>query len=346
MSRTTYFIRRLLLMIPTFLGIVIICFTLTRFLPGGPVEQYLSKSKGGMGGESKSTGSKQGDVSTEQLQKIKEYYGFDKSIWESFYIWLFKNKMGLTSDSFNYNNKTVIQLISEKLPISLMFGLTGFILTYLICVPLGIAKALRDGTPFDLFTSLLVFIGYSLPAFAFGMLLKLVFCGSSDQFFDLLPATGYYSNSYDTLSAWGKFLDVTKHMLLPVTCYVIGNFAVITILMKNSLMEQISQDYIRTVIARGGKFSVAIWWHALRNALVPIATGFGGIFTVMFAGSVVIERIFEIPGMGQLSLTAIVSRDYPVFMGILGLTTILGMFGTLFSDFCYMLIDPRINFDK
>lgn len=333
-------------MTPTFLGIVIICFTLTRFLPGGPVEQYLSKSKGGKGGESSRGSSKQGAISPEQLLKIKEYYGFDKPIHVSFYNWLVKDKMGLMSDSFNYNNKTVIQLISERMPISLMFGLTGFLLTYLICIPLGIAKALRDGTAFDLSTSLLVFIGYSLPAFAFGMLLKLCFCGSSDYFFDILPATGYYSNNYDTLNSWGKFVDIAKHMLLPVTCYVIGNFAVITILMKNSLMEQISQDYIRTVIARGGKFSVAIWRHALRNALVPIATGFGGILTVMFAGSVIIERIFEIPGMGQLSLDAISSRDYPIFMGILGLATILGMLGTLFSDFCYMLIDPRINFDK
>ena len=333
-------------MIPTFLGIVIICFTLTRFLPGGPVEQYIAKSKGGKSSESGKGSSKQGAISPEQLKKIKEYYGFDKPIYESFYIWLWKDKMGLNSASFNYNNKTVIELIKEKLPISLMFGLTGFFLTYLICVPLGIAKALKDGTVFDLSTSLLVFIGYALPAFAFGLLLKFCFCGASDRFYDILPSTGYYSNNYDTLNSYDKFIDIVKHMLLPVTCYVIGNFAVTTILMKNSLMEQISQDYIRTVIARGGKFSVAIWSHALRNSLVPIATGFGGILTVMFAGSVVIERIFEIPGMGQLSLTSIVSRDYPVFMGILGLTTILGMFGTLFSDFCYMLIDPRINFDK
>jgi microcin C transport system permease protein len=333
-------------MIPTFLGIVIICFTLTRFLPGGPVEQYIAKSKSGKGGESSRSSGKQGAISPEQLKKINEYYGFDKPIWESFCIWIFKDLMGLNSDSFSYTNKKVYQLISERLPISLMFGLTGFILTYLICIPLGIAKALRDGTAFDLSTSLWVFIGYSLPPFAFGMLLKFCFCGSSDHFFDILPATGYYSNYYDTLSSWGKFIDVTKHMFLPVTCYVIGNFAVTTILMKNSLMEQISQDYIRTVIARGGKFKVAIWGHALRNALVPIATGFGGILTVMFAGSVVIERIFEIPGMGKLSLEAISGRDYPIFMGILALTTILGMFGTLFSDFCYMLIDPRINFDK
>ncbi len=334
-------------MIPTFLGIVVICFSLTRILPGGPVDEYLAKRKGTGGGESgQSSSSKQGEISPEELKKIQEYYGFDKPIYVAFYQWAWVERMGMKSNSLRYTNKTVFELIIEKMPISLIFGLTGFLLTYIICIPLGISKALKDGASFDLLTSVLVFIGYSLPALTFGILLKLYFCGANDSFYDIFPASGYYSDNYDSLTPWGKFTDITNHMVLPVLCYVIGNFAITTILMKNSLMEHISQDYIRTVIARGGKFRVAIWGHALRNAFIPIATGFGGILTVMFAGSVIIERIFEIPGMGRLSLTAIEGRDYPVFLGILVLTTILGMFGNLLSDFCYMIIDPRINFDK
>lgn len=345
MSRSAYFIRRLLLMIPTFFGIVVICFALTRLLPGGPVEEYLAKRKGIGGGESgKSSSSSQGVISPEELKKIQEYYGYDKPIYVAFYQWLWVERMGMKSSSLRYTNKTVFESIVEKMPVSLIFGLTGFLLTYLICIPLGISKALKDGAAFDLITSVLVFIGYSLPPLTFGILLKLFFCGGN--FYDIFPATGYYSDNYDSLTSWGKFLDVAHHMVLPVLCYIIGNFAITTILMKNSLMEHISQDYIRTVIARGGKFKVAIWGHALRNAFIPIATGFGSILTVMFAGSVIIERVFEIPGMGRLSLSAIEGRDYPVFLGILVMTTILGMLGNMLSDFCYMIIDPRINFDK
>jgi len=158
--------------------------------------------------------------------------------------------------------------------------------------------------------------------------------------------SGFYSDNYTDLTLWGKTADIFMHMFLPVLCYVIGNFAILTMLMKNSLLEQIGKDYIRTVLAKGGSFRRAIWGHALRNSLVPIATGFGAILTVMFAGSVIIETVFEIPGMGRLSLEAIVGRDYPVFMGILSLTAILGLVGNILSDFIYVLIDPRINFQQ
>lgn len=299
-----------------------------------------------MGGEGNRNSGRQVSISPEEMKKINEYFGNDKPILESFNKWLFTDKMGLQSTSFHYNNKTVFELIWERIPVSLIFGLTSFLLTYLICIPLGIAKALKDGSSFDIATSISVFIGYSLPAFAFGLLLKLCFCGTSDHFFDLLPASGFTSENYNQLTPWGKMVDVFRHMLLPLICYVIGDFAVITILMKNSLMEQISQDYIRTVIARGGKFKVAIWSHAARNAMIPIATGFGAILTVMFVSNVVIERIFEIPGLGRLMLGAISERDYPLFMGELALVTIFSMFGNLLSDFCYMAIDPKINFDK
>ncbi|MBT3192751.1 MAG: ABC transporter permease subunit, partial [Verrucomicrobia bacterium] len=210
----------------------------------------------------------------------------------------------------------------------------------------GITKALRNGTPFDFASSGLVFIGYAIPAFAFGMVLKMLLCGTLDGALDIFPISGFESEGFDALTWSDKLADRFMHMFLPVLCYVIGNFAVLTMLMKNSLLDQIGQDYIRTVLAKGGTARRAIWGHAVRNALIPIATGFGGIMTVMFAGSVIIERVFEIPGMGRLSLDAIVGRDYAVFMGILALTSILGLLGRIVSDFCYLLIDPRITFER
>ncbi|HPY61807.1 MAG TPA: ABC transporter permease subunit, partial [Kiritimatiellia bacterium] len=255
------------------------------------------------------------------------------------------DKMGLAARSYKYPNKTVGQLIVDRFRISLVFGISGFVLTYLICIPLGIAKALRHWSAFDAASSVVVFIGYAIPAFAFGMLLKMLFAGTGEGFWDILPAAGAVSVNYDLLSPWGKFKDALAHFVLPVSCYVIGNFAVLTLLMKNSLLEQISQDYVRTVLAKGGSLRRAVWGHALRNALIPIATGFGGVLGILFAGSVLIEKVFEIPGMGLLSLDAIVSRDYMVFMGILAVTSVLGLLGRLLSDACYLLIDPRIQFD-
>jgi microcin C transport system permease protein len=212
-------------------------------------------------------------------------------------------------------NKTVWQLIRERFPVSLIFGITGFVLTYLICIPLGIAKALRHGSTFDLLSSVVVFTGYAIPAFAFGMLLRSLLCGTTTSRWmcSRWPASSRPARpSVDG----GEDQGHRPHMFLPVLCYMIGNFAVLTLLMKNSLLEQVSQDYVRTVLAKGGSLRRAVWGHALRNALIPVATGFGGVLTVMFAGSVLIEKVFEIPGMGRLSLDAIISRDYMLFMGI------------------------------
>lgn len=285
-------------------------------------------------------------ISPEQRAALEAHFGFDKPILQRYWKWLVHDRIGLSVDSYKYPNKTVWQLIVQRFPVSLTFGVTGFLLTYLICVPLGIGKALRHGSGFDFFSSMVVFAGYAIPAFSFGMLLKTLFSGTTDIFWDVFPIAGFHSADFDTLTATGKFKDIFMHMFLPVLCYVIGSFAVLTLLMKNSLLEQIGQDYIRTVLAKGASYRRAIWGHALRNALIPIATGFGGVLTIMFAGSVLIEKVFEIPGMGLLSLDAIVSRDYMVFMGILSVTSILGLLGRLLSDLCYVLIDPRITFNK
>jgi microcin C transport system permease protein len=346
MERFEYFLRRLLLVIPTFIGITVVCFGITQFVPGGPVEQAIVQMRGIGAGEGARTGTTGAAISEAQRDAIRRHFGFDKPFLLRYWTWLVRDRLGMQMESYRFPNKTAWQLIRERFPVSLIFGITGFGLTYLVCIPLGVAKALRHGTAFDLASSVVVFVGYAIPAFAFGMVLKMCFCGTVDGLWDIFPVAGFHSDNYAGLSLGARVKDTFMHMFLPVTCYMIGSFAVTTLLMKNSLLEQVGADYIRTVLAKGGSWRRAVWGHALRNSLIPIATGFGGILTVMFAGAVIIEQVFEIPGMGLLSLEAVVGRDYPVFMGILSVTSILGLLGNVLSDFCYVLIDPRINFQQ
>ncbi|MDX2448725.1 MAG: ABC transporter permease subunit [Desulfobacterales bacterium] len=347
MERIDYFIRRFLLVIPTFIGITLLCFAVIQFVPGGPVEQAIMQMRGGIGASESGGGAGAAtSISADQRKAIEVHFGFDKPFYKRYWKWLVTDRMGMKMESYRFPNKTSWQLIKERFKVSLVFGITGFILSYLVCIPLGIFKALHHDRSFDIVSSIVVFVGYAIPPFAFGMVLKMLFAGTVEGLWDIFPISGFHSDLFPQLTFWGKTKDIFQHMFLPILCYVIGNFAVLTLLMKNSLIEQIGKDYIRTVLAKGGSFSRAIWGHALRNSLVPIATGFGSILTVMFAGSVIIEQVFEIPGMGRLSLEAIVGRDYPVFMGILSITAILGLIGNILSDFCYVLIDPRINFQE
>ena len=346
MERLNYFIRRFLLVIPTFLGITILCFGLIQFVPGGPVEQIIMKMKGIGAGESSRGAGAQASISIQQRKAIEAHFGFDQPFYKRYWKWLVTDRLGMKMESYKFPNKTAWQLIKERFKVSLIFGVAGFVLSYLACIPLGILKALRHNKMFDLGSSLVIFVGYAIPPFAFGMVLKMLFCGTVEGLWDFFPVSGFYSDNFAAMTFREQTKDIFMHMFLPVLCYIIGNFAILTLLMKNSLLEQISKDYIRTVLAKGGSFTRAIWGHAFRNSLIPIATGFGSILTVMFAGSVIIEQVFEIPGMGRLSLEAIVGRDYPVFMGILSLTSVLGLIGNIFSDFLYILIDPRIDFQK
>lgn len=346
MERLEYFARRLLLVIPTFLGITLLCFALIQVVPGGPVEQLISQMRAAGVGEAGGGTDSSVTITPEYRAQLEKHFGFDQPFFKRYTKWLIHDCMGMRMDSYKYPNKTAWQLIAEKFPISLIFGLTGFILSYLICIPLGIGKALRHGTSFDLASSTVVFIGYAIPAFAFGMVLKMCLSGTVDHLWDVFPLGGFESDHFKSMTFSQKLGDRFMHMFLPVLCYVIGNFAVLTILMKNSLLDQIGSDYIRTVLAKGGTPRRAIWGHALRNSLIPIATGFGGIMTVMFAGSVIIEQVFEIPGMGRLSLEAIIGRDYAVFMCVLAVTSLLGLLGNILSDLCYVLIDPRIHFRR
>lgn len=306
----------------------------------------LARLRGMGAGPSGASAAAVASVTEAQREELNRQFGFDKPFAVQYAKWLFKDAMGLRMASYDYPDKTAGELIVSRFPVSLVFGLTGFLLAYAICIPLGMAKALRNGSRFDAATSVLVFIGYALPAFALGMLLKMALCGTVDGMPSLFPLGGVESQDASALGFWGRVADRAWHMALPVACYVAGSFAMLTLMMKNSLLEQISADYIRTVVAKGASPSRALWRHALRNALIPIATGFGSILSLLFAGSVIIERIFEIPGMGRLSLDAITGRDYAVFMAILALTSTLQLLGNLLSDICYMLIDPRITFSS
>lgn len=346
MERLDYFIRRLLLIIPTFLGITLLCFALTQFIPGGPVEQMILRMRAAGTGEAARGTDASAAVSEKYRAQLEKHFGFDRPFHERYLNWLIRDRLGMRMASYRFPNKTAWQLIRSRLPVSLTFGLTGFFLSYLICIPLGISKALRHGGKFDLVSSAIVFAGYAVPPFALGMVLKMVFCGTVDGLLDIFPVAGFQSDGFAEFTFLQQVQDVFMHMLLPVVCYLIGSFAILTLLMKNSLLEQVGSDYIRTVLARGGSARRAIWGHAVRNSLIPIATGFGSILTMLFAGSVIIEQVFEIPGYGRLSLESIVGRDYAVFMGALSLTAILGLLGNVLSDFCYVLIDPRITFKE
>ena len=349
MERLAYLVRRLLLVIPTFIGITVVCFALTRFLPGGPVEMRLMRMKGLGNAAAESGGSTvagRNQITEEYRKQLEEQFGFNKPIAVQYWDWLVVNRMGLSLPSYDYPDRTAWELIRSRIPVSLWFGVASFLLTYLICIPLGIAKALRHRQAFDAVSSVLVFIAYAIPSFALAMVLKMAFCGTTEGFLDLFPIGGLASDFDVEPSLWTAFWDRAWHMVLPVACYVAGSFAMLTLLMTNSLLDQVSADYGRTVIAKGATRRRAIWGHAFRNALIPIATGFGSMIGVLFAGSIIIETIFEIPGMGRLSWDALVGRDYAVFLALLALTASFQLVGNLISDMMYMLIDPRIDFSR
>ena len=346
MDRLAYLVRRLLLVIPTFVGITLVCFALTRFLPGGPVEIRMMRMKGlsAQHGEAGAAGANAAQVSEAYRKELESQFGFDKPLVRQYWDWLVTNRMGLALPSYDYPNKSAWQLIRSRIPVSLWFGLASFLLTYLICVPLGIAKALRHRQAFDAFSSLVVFVAYAVPSFALAMVLKMCFCGTVEGLFDVFPLGGVASDFDFAPTAWEAFADLAWHMAMPVACYVAGSFAMLTLLMKNSLLDQVSADYVRTVIAKGATRRRAIWGHAFRNALIPVATGLGPMIGLLFAGSIIIETIFEIPGMGRLSWDALIGRDYAVFLALLTLTASFQLVGNLISDILYMVIDPRIDF--
>ena len=266
---------------------------------------------------------------------------FDKPVWERYIIWL-KNISRLDfGTSFTYE-EPVIDVIFSKFPVSLQFGLVSLFLTYLVCIPLGVKKAINAGGTFDQASGVVLYIAYSIPPLVLGIFLIVFFAGSS--YLSWFPIGGLKSDDYDSLTSMGKFLDRAHHFVLPLICYMIGGFTELSMLMRNSMLDVIKSDYVRTARAKGLPEKVVIFKHALRNALIPIATGIGGFFGVFLAGSLIIETIFNLDGMGLLSYQSIQSRDYNVVMGITFFSAVVLLVGRIFSDFIYVLIDPRIDF--
>lgn len=332
-------------MIPTLLGITLFCFFIINLAPGGPIEQKLmalrfGSSTSGSGGHS-SRGEGNFGVSKEVMDALKKQYGFDKPIYVRYGIWL-KNILTLDFGQSFSTEEPVTQVIASKFPISLQFGVISLVLTYLISIPLGIGKAVRDGSKFDVGTSVMLMILYSLPPLILGILLRVYLSGG--QFLDWFPLGDLYSDNYAQLSTWGQIKDRIHHFVLPTICYVIGNFTVITFLMKNSLLDEIKLDYIRTARAKGLDEKTVLYKHALRNALIPIVTGLSSFLSVFFAGSIIIEQVFNLDGMGLLGYKSALSRDYNVLMALIFFQALLALVGRLISDLSYSLVDPRIDF--
>lgn len=337
---TGYFIRRFLLIIPTFIGITLLVFAITRFVPGGPVEQMISKMQqmsGDKGGKSTTQGNSA--LSPEQIEELKQYYGFDKPILISYVYWLGKVVRFDLGSSTRFN-EPVWDVIKKRFPISITYGLTAMFITYLVCIPLGIWKAIKHKSLFDNSSSVLVFIGYAIPGYVVAIALVYLFASR----FELFPLGGFVSENFSDLEGWAKIKDLLWHAVLPITSYVAGSFAVMTFLMKNSMMDNLSSDYVRTAMAKGLPFNKAVVRHALRNSLIPIATSFGNSISVILSGSFLIETIFNIDGFGLLGFESIVQRDYPIVMGTLVISSLLFMVGNILSDICVAIVDPRIQF--
>lgn len=338
-----YFLRRFLLIIPTFLGITLVVFLIMHFVPGGPVERQIMRLRMAAMTEGGAAGGGRIDVELPQeaVEQIRQYYGFDKPVHVRYAQWLWNVAHLNLGNSYIYQDP-VWDVIKSRFPISIWLGLTGFVLSYLVCVPLGVFKAVKHGSKFDLVSSVLVFMGYAVPGWALGTALLVLFGGGS--FWSLFPLGGFRSDNWEELKFWHKVTDQVNHMFLPVLCYMIGGFATLTILTKNSLMENMSQDYVRTAFAKGLHRRRVIFVHALRNSLIPIATGLGHVFSLILAGSFLIEKVFNIDGMGYLGYTSILQRDYPVALGILVVSSLLMLVGNILSDIIYAVVDPRIRF--
>jgi len=279
-------------------------------------------------------------LSEEQIEELKKYYGFDKPVLVSYFLWLGKILTGDLGTSTRYYDP-VWNMIKERIPISLYFGILSLILVYGVCIPLGILKAIKHKSSFDNFSSVVVFIGYAIPGWVAGVFMLVLFA----SYWEIFPLGGLVSDDFEDLALTGKILDIAWHTVLPLIAYVIGSFTVMTLLMKNTLMDNLASDYVRTAIAKGLPFRKAVFRHALRNSLIPIATSFGNNISIILSGSFLIETVFNINGMGLLGYESVVERDYPVVMGILVISSLLFMIGNILSDICVAIVDPRVKFE-
>ena len=348
-----YLLKRLLIILPTLVGVVTLTFAVTQFVPGGPVDSAIAQlnSQGAHSGSdsegSSSTGGwsysgRQG-IDKQQVEQLTATYGFDKPLLERYWQML-RNFAKFDLGESYFRHESVWSLIKEKLGVSVALGVWTFVLTYLIAVPLGVAKAVRAGSSFDLISSILILTGYAIPGFVLGVLLIVLFGGGS--FWDIFPLRGLTSDNWSELSWFGKVTDYLWHITLPVTASVVSTFAFKTILTKNTFLEEIRRQYVLTARAKGLSERKVLWKHIFRNALLPLVTGFPATFiAAFFTGSLLIETLFSLDGLGLLSYESINSRDYPVVLGTLYFFTLIGLFVKLIGDFAYVLVDPRIKFD-
>lgn len=342
-----YVVRRFLLMIPTFIGVTLATFVLCQFVPGGQIDQLrMTLAGAGGGGEGAGggggggTGRAQLDIPDEQLARLRAYYGFDKPLPLAYLSWLADTVRLDLGTSFRYN-EPVLKVIGDRLPVSIYYGVITALFTYGICIPLGILKAIHHRTRIDTWTSVLIFVGYAVPGFALGAVLSNLFAVR----WELFPLGGFIASGAASLPWYERGLSVAWHSVLPLVAYLAGAFAVTTMLMKNSLIENMSADYVKTALAKGLSWRRAIFVHALRNSLIPMATTVGGLLGIFLAGSFLIERVFSIPGVGLLAFEAIQTRDFPIVLGFLVISSVLLLVGNLLSDLAVALVDPRVRFE-
>lgn len=360
----SYTLKRLMLMVPTLLGIMLVSFVIVQFVPGGPVERMIAELQGhGVEATARFGGSAGGDISAapqmstgqsskyrgaqgldpEFVAELEALYGFDKPAHERFFE-MVKNYVTFDLGQSYYRDVSVTQLIMEKMPVSISLGLWSTLIIYMVSIPLGIKKAIRDGTKFDIWTSAAIFIGYAIPSFMFAILLIVVFAGG--RYFDLFPLRGLLSDNADQMGTVELILDYAWHMVLPTLAMVISGFASLTLLTKNSFMDEIGKQYVLTARAKGLSEDGVLYNHVFRNAMLIVIAGFPAAFIhIFFTGSLLIEVIFSLDGLGLLGYESVINRDYPVVLGTLYVYAIIGLIMTLVRDVVYMMVDPRITFD-
>ena len=352
-----YILKRLLLMIPTLLGVMLLTFAVTQFVPGGPIERIIAQMEGNgaddrlSGGGTENLGDKQNNSSyrgargldPEIIKKLEKDFGFDKPPVERFLLMIKKYAMFDFGQSY-FRSKSVLSLIAEKLPVSISLGLWLLIISYLVSIPLGIRKAVKDGTPFDVWSSAIVSVGYAIPSFVLSIFLIIVFAGGS--YYNWFPLRLLTSDNFADLSWWGKIKDYAWHLVLPLIAMGVGSFATMTLLTKNSFLDEIKKQYVTTARAKGLTESRVLYGHVFRNAMLLVISGFPGAFLhAFFTGSLLIEQVFSLDGLGFLTYKSVLDRDYAVVFANLYIFTLIGLVVALISDLLYTWIDPRIDFE-
>jgi microcin C transport system permease protein len=357
-----YIVKRILLMIPTLIGIMLVTFAVIQFVPGGPVEQIMAKLDGGnvdatarisgTGNETGGSGAEESNskyrgaqgLDPEFIKELEKQFGFDKPAPERFLL-MMKNYFTFNFGKSYFRDESVIALIRDKMPVSISLGLWLTLITYLVSIPLGIRKAVKDGTAFDVWTSAAIIIGYAIPSFIFAILLIVLFAGGS--YWNWFPLRGLTSDNFAELSWFGKIVDYAWHLALPLTALGISGFATMTMLTKNSFLDEIRKQYVTTARAKGLSEDKVLYGHVFRNAMLIIISGFPGAFlSAFFSGALLIEVVFSLDGLGLLGYRAAIDRDYPVFFGTLYIFTLFGLMIGLLSDLIYTWVDPRIDFES